>query len=248
MGQVQAPEKAQLIFRFLKHEEHISDLSAKIIASCKRVRYIQKNFLQKFKLNAVKLEILKKRWLKLLMDLLQKAKKIKDKEMINQVNQLLTIPKNVQETVLTYYLRKAQGLYRIAFSQYRLLHCGDITSSSRLQLKEMLALYIKEQNEDILKEKEYAIPYGSIESHKIHQYKKILNIGEYKQYLINSFNQIGIREPFPLELSKKQLKHKVKKKREDMVYKANRYVDGAGGLSCVYVPCGELLFKIIRAC
>jgi len=63
--------------------------------------------------------ILKKRWSILLLKLLKEAKHLKDKEMIKQIDQLILIPTAVSEAAIRHYLLKAEGLYRIAFYQFR---------------------------------------------------------------------------------------------------------------------------------
>ena len=81
----------------------------------------------------------------------------------------------------------------------------------------------------------------------IHE-KKGMKIPKVDQccYMISTFNEIGIREPFPLELTKKQLKQEIVTRKDQMVYNEQRYKQK--GFSLKYGPTNELLFKMIRAC
>ena len=80
-------------------------------------------------------------------------------------------------------------------------------------------------------------------------YKKLFQTStktDNQSYHIKTFNEIGIREPFPLELTKKQHKQEIITTNDHLVYDEHRYKDGS--FSFKYVPTNELMFRMIRAC
>jgi hypothetical protein len=75
-----------------------------------------------------------------------------------------------------------------------------------------------------------------------------------KNYLINSFWEIGITDPFPddedLIIGSKDdvpKDFKLPQKVDDLVYSQSRYVEEYSPL-CIYNPAPEILLKIMRAC
>jgi hypothetical protein len=69
---------------------------------------------------------------------------------------------------------------------------------------------------------------------------------ENQPYNINSFQQVGMAEPFPDDDFGKS-DFIIPKVKEDLVYDESRFKKGESP-KCIYVPSPILMFKIMRAC
>ena len=67
-----------------------------------------------------------------------------------------------------------------------------------------------------------------------------------QSFLVNSFSDIGMYDPFPQE-SETQSLFTVPEKVESFVYSQNRFSD-AYSPKCIYLPSKNVLWKIMRNC
>ena len=133
--------------------------------------------------------------------LLNKASKLHDSSMLKLVKSFLKIPKNIKTAVLREFLTKCENLHKVAFFQWRLKFC-EITEKQKQMLDELVEESIVALFSDIKTKSSEPVSSSPLPE-SISKYKLLDK--KYSKWNINSFNQIGIREPFPNDIDNRYI-------------------------------------------
>ena len=129
------------------------------------------------------------------------------------LNKIISVPKVVQNAVLTKYLKGCMELGRTAFYQWRLHYVNHLHDNDKIlewMLKEHFSLRTADSPE-LSNTKEFVLPTNFIEKYQ-------LTTNE-KAFCIQQLSQIGISDPCPeLEAPIPQVK-----KKHDLVYSVDKY-------------------------
>ena len=154
----------------------------------------------------------------------------------------------IRRYALREYLKHCILLHKIAFMQWRLLF--STPKSNIEQIKGLIEDYIAHLYQNRRKK---GLGMKKYELQSTTFLPEVLGIDPHKHkstkckeaYLIHSFNQINMQDPFPSE--NKDITFTKPQSINSLVYKQNRYKEGASP-QCVYLPSRAVLFSIMRAC
>ena len=188
-------------------------------------------------------------WDKLFGRLMGQAGKLNDAKMRALLIRIAKVPKHIASWLMTLFVWRCRELYQIAFFQWRRampskLKCnmGDVVelidfrveyTFTRCKLPESIPT---EQTRSASgpPSTDYLAKYG------------LADEGGDRQYIINSFHQLGWPDPYPKENSYKSSASQPVDG-DDLVYDPIRFREGTPPF-VVYIPRAEMLFKMMRAC
>jgi len=159
------------------------------------------------------------------------------------------VPKHIANWVLTLFVWRCRELYQIAFFQWR----KAMPSKLRCDMGDVLELidfrveytFTRRKLPESIPTEQTRLASAPPSSDYLTRYG-LTDEGGDRQFIINSFHQLGWPDPYPKENSyKSSAKQPVDG--DDLVYDPVRFREGAPPY-VVYIPRAEMLFKMMRAC
>jgi hypothetical protein len=174
---------------------------------------------------------------------------LNDAKMKALLLRIAKVPKHIASWLLTLFVWRCRELYQIAFFQWRkampskvkcnmgdLLELIDFRVAYTFTRRKLPASIPTERTRLASSPPgaDYLARYG------------LSDEGGDRQFIINSFHQLGWPDPYPKENSyKSSAKQPVDG--DDLVYDPVRFSEGTAPY-VVYIPRAEMLFKMMRAC
>ena len=146
------------------------------------------------------------------------------------------------------YLLKATELYGIAFLQWRELYPSPVRHDLH-EIREILKTTMVAIQTDAFGELRISCETteGAALPPNFYETYSAAFVHEPKSYFINSFEQVGLQDPFPDEESAYECEGRLPTDFGDLVYARSRYEDDKSPYN-LYLPNKAIMFKLMRAC
>ena len=163
------------------------------------------------------------------------------------ITKIRLIPQSVRRAALKHYNTKCRELHAIAFLQWRMRFPSTLMYDAE-QLEELILARV---NQVYSLEEGHAKEATKDGSDGLELPKNFLMLYdlcdlEPKMFNINSFQQIGMADPFPKE--DVGFHAHIPEAYSDHVYPEQRMCAGDGSPMCIYIPSDIITLKLIRAC
>jgi hypothetical protein len=135
-------------------------------------------------------------WQQILTKLRKKAKKDKDKSVLQLIKKIEQVPPTIQEAVLRYYLRKCRNLYSLAYYQWRFTY-QPLGSFGQGHIADLIRKTAAQFERDITYRKcctSETVKASGIAKDMVKRYK--LLGAQPSVYLVKSLDEIGMQDPY----------------------------------------------------